>query len=227
MGRDEKPPPGEPWQNDGKHASAWLLQLDADAGDSNVSSSVAAVCSMSGPADFEPYFRIFRLLDQVADEPDARKQRQAAQALLEEPFIRFYLRQLSGPAKAAANAGLSLLRFRPVCKLLRAYVHKPVAGFYFDNKAPLGQADVLAKISPLHHARLFPDLPPDRKAKVASFFIAHGAEDPLVPVSGARDLSRTMDEVGIPNEYRELPEAGHDASSLFPAAFRFLKERLG
>ena len=35
-----------------------------------------------------------------------------------------------------------------------------------------------------------------------------------------------MDEAGIPNEYNELPNAGHDTSGLHPVAFGFLMEKL-
>ncbi len=69
-------------------------------------------------------------------------------------------------------------------------------------------------------------MPRERRQKVASFFLAYGSQDPLVPLSGAADLSLALDEVGVTNEFHELPEAGHDTSSLTPLAFRFLKENL-
>ena len=69
-------------------------------------------------------------------------------------------------------------------------------------------------------------MPPVRKAKVAKFFLAYGKKDPLVPLSGAADLSLALDEAGVANEFHELPESDHNTSAMFPMAFKFLKENL-
>ncbi len=206
-------------------------ELDQDAGDPNVSSAVQAVCSMAGPADLNVYVNLLRLLVDAADEEDDEKRRRIARQLLKDRHVAFLVSQkdnLPGVGKAAANLSLKLLElgiplaFKTLCLI----VEKKIANDYFCGESPLDHQDILNSINPLWQAKRVSAMPPERKAKVAKFFLAYGKKDPLVPLSGAADLSLALDEAGVANEYHELPEAEHNASAMFPMAFKFLKENL-
>lgn len=206
--------------------------LDRDAGDPNVSSKVAAVCSMGGPADLRSYIRILKLLDQVADENDRQKRGRLVKNLLQEPPVKSLLEQLDsigGRWKVPAKVACALLKSgsRLVYKNLRNRVVQKVADDYFCGQSPLAQTELLESIDPVTQARRIPEMPPEQREKVAVFFLAYGKKDTLVSADGGADLGIALDKAGILNEHHELPNAGHDASGLLPAAFRFLMERLG
>ncbi len=206
-------------------------QLDHDAGDPNVSSSVQLVCSMSGPADPDAYIHLLRLLVDSTEEKDAEKRRQIARRIMKVPLVQDLLHQknsLIGGLKIAANITIKLISSgnRLALRGLRLLVERKIANDYFCGETPLDHQDLLNAINPVWQARRISSMPRERRQKVASFFLAYGSQDPLVPLSGAADLSLALDEVGVTNEFHELPEAGHDTSSLTPLAFRFLKENL-
>ena len=206
-------------------------QLDHDAGDPNVSSSVQLVCSMSGPADPDAYIHLLRLLVGAAEEEDAAKRKKLARKMLKEPLVRELLSQkdsLVGGLKVVANLSLSLIESGNSLALrgLRILVERKIANDYFCGESPLDHQDILTAINPVWQAKRIAEMPPERREKVAKFFLAYGTNDPLVPMSGAADLSLMLDEAGVPNEFHELPGAGHDTSAMFPLAFRFLKENL-
>ena len=205
--------------------------LDRDAGDPNVSSAVQAVCSMGGPADADAYIRLLRLLVQAADEKDEEKRRRIAKTLLKDRHVAFLVSQkdnLPGVGKAAANLSLKLLKsgFPLAFRALRLLAERKIANDYFCGESPLDHQDIFNAINPLWQAKRIAEMPPERRVKVAKFFLAYGKRDPLVPVDGATDLSLELDDVGVPNEFHEIREAGHDTSAMFPLAFRFLKENL-
>ncbi|HEY7975337.1 MAG TPA: S9 family peptidase [Ktedonobacterales bacterium] len=83
--------------------------------------------------------------------------------------------------------------------------------------------DFLAEISPIHHV--------DRIA--APLFVAHGANDPRVPVDEAEQIVASLRERGRPVEYQRYEDEGHGlikrANRLiaYPAIARFLREALG
>lgn len=205
--------------------------LDRDSGDSNVSSKVAAVCSMNGPADLMAYIRILELLDQAAREQDGKKRRLIVKELLRKPFVKFAMDQMDfikGPLKILGKVARALLESgNPLeFEALRKSVMKIVSDTYFCGQSPLGQEALLETIDPLLQAKRIPEMPPEQREKIASFFLAYGKEDIIVPANGGVDLGIALDEAGIPNEYHELPNAGHDTSGLLPAAFEFLMEKL-
>ena len=101
-----------------------------------------------------------------------------------------------------------------------------LSSYYFDGKSPLDHLDELNAVSPLWHAQRLSELPPERKRKVAAFFLGYGKKDPLVPFAGAVKLADALADANVPCEFHSLANAGHDTSALFPAAFRFLKEHL-
>lgn len=206
--------------------------LDRDAGEPNVSSRVAAVCSMGGPVDLRAYIRILKLLDQVADENDRQKRGRLVKSLLREPPVKSLLEQLDsmgGRWKVPAKVACALLESgnRLVYKKLRNRVVQKVADDYFCGQSPLAQTELLESIDPVTQARRIPEMPPEQREKVAVFFLAYGKKDTLVSADGGADLGIALDKAGILNEHHELPNAGHDTSGLLPAAFRFLMERLG
>ena len=206
-------------------------QLDHDAGDPNVSSSVQLVCSMSGPADPDAYIHLLRLLVGAAEEEDAAKRKKLARKMLKEPLVRELLSQkdsLVGGLKVVANLSLRLIESGNSLALrgLRILVERKIANDYFCGESPLDHQDILNAINPVWQAKRIAEMPPERREKVAKFFLAYGTNDPLVPMSGAADLSLTLDEAGVPNEFHELPGAGHDTSAMFPMAFKFLKDNL-
>jgi predicted peptidase len=47
-------------------------------------------------------------------------------------------------------------------------------------------------------------------ARRLAIWVFHGAQDPLVPVTGSRDLVAALRAVGSPVKYTEYPEVGHD-----------------
>lgn len=205
--------------------------LDCDAGDPKISSSVQAVCSMVGPADLNVYANLLRLLADAANEKDDEKRRRIAKKLLKDRHVAFLVSQkdnLPGIGKAMAGFSLKLLETGiPLAfKALRLLVERKIANDYFCGESPLDHQDIINAINPLWQAKRIEEMPPDRRAKVAKFFLAYGKKDPLVPLSGAADLSLTLDETGIANEFHELPEAEHNASPMYPMAFKFLKENL-
>lgn len=83
--------------------------------------------------------------------------------------------------------------------------------------------DFLAQISPIHHV--------DRIQ--APLFVAHGANDPRVPVSEAEQIVSALRQRGIPVEYLRFDDEGHQftkrANQLvtYPAIARFLEKYLG
>ena len=205
--------------------------LDRDAGDPNVSSAVQAVCSMGGPADVEAYIRLLRLLVQAADEKDAGERRLVARRLLQDRHVKFLLEQKSilatGP-RILANLALDSIESgnRLAFLALRVLAERKIANDYFCGESPLDHQDILNAINPVWQAKRIAEMPSERRVKVAKFFLAYGEKDPLVPVDGATDLSLSLDEVGVPNEFHEIREAGHDTSLMFPLAFKFLMEKL-
>lgn len=206
--------------------------LDRDAGDPNVSSKVAAVCSMGGPADLWTYIRILELLDLAAGERDSKKRGQIVKGLLREPPVKSLLEQLDsigGRWKVPAKVTRALLESgnRLVYKKLRNRVITTISNDYFCGQSPLDQKVLLKAINPVSQAERIPEMPPEQREKVAAFFLAYGKKDTLVSADGGADLGIALDRAGIPNEYHELPNAGHDTSGLLPAAFRFLMEKLG
>lgn len=206
-------------------------ELDRDAGDPNVSSSVQLACSMSGPADPDAYVHLLRLIVDAAEETDDEKRRKIARRIPKTPLVREILRQkdsLVGGLKIAANITIKLISSgnRLALRGLRLLVERKIANDYFCGETPLDHQDILNEISPVWQAQRISSMSQERRQKVASFFLAYGAEDPLVPLSGAADLSLILDEAGVVNEFREIPKAGHDTSSMIPLAFRFLKENL-
>lgn len=206
--------------------------LDRDAGDPNVSSKVAAVCSMSGPADVMAYIRILKLLDQAAAEGNSKKRKLLVGSLLREPFLKAQLKQLNsinGPMQVPAKIGRALLESgnQIVFKIVKKWVGTIVSNLYFCGRSPFRQEALLESIDPISQAKRISEISQDQRKKIASFFLAYGKKDSLVPFGGGTDLGIALDEAGIPNEYHELPNAGHDTSRLLPTAFRFLIERLG
>ena len=206
-------------------------ELDQDAGDPNVSSAVQAVVSMSGPTDSTAYVNILSLLVDASKEKDGEKRRRIARKLLRNQTVRSLLAQkdtLVGGLKIAANLSLKLIESGNSLALrgLRLLAERKIANDYFCGESPLDHQDILNAISPVWQAKQIVEMPEMRRNKVASFFLAYGKKDPLVPLSGAVDLSIVLDEAGVANEFHELPDAGHDASSLYPMAFKFLKEKL-
>ncbi len=47
-------------------------------------------------------------------------------------------------------------------------------------------------------------------ARRLPIWVFHGAQDPLVPVTGSRDLVAALRAVGSPVKYTEYPDVGHD-----------------
>lgn len=206
--------------------------LDRDAGDPNVSSKVAAVCSMGGPADLGTYIRILEFLDRAVDEKDSKKRGKIVENLLREPSVQSMLGQLDSVGECLevpAKVGRALLESgnRFVYKKLRNWFIKKVSDDYFRGQSPLGQEELLESINPLSQAKRIPEMLPEQREKIAAFFLAYGKKDMLVPAAGGADLGIALDKAGIPNEYHELPNAGHNTSGLLPEAFRFLIERPG
>ena len=207
-------------------------ELDLDAGDPNVSSAVQVVCSNVGPADLNAYVTLLRFLVDAAEEKDDEERKRIAGELLKNQHIRSLLAQkdtLGGGPKIVANLTLKLIESgNPLAfRGLRLLAERKVANDYFCGESPLDHQDILNAISPVWQAKRIAEMPEERKGKVASFFLAYGGKDPLVPLGGATDLSHVLDKVGIANEFHKLPEAGHDASALYPMAFKFLMEKLG
>ena len=206
-------------------------ELDRDAGDTNVSSAVQAVVSMSGPADSTAYINILRFLVDASEEKDGEKRRRIVRKLLRNQTVRSLLAQkdtLVGGLKIAANLSLKLIESGNPLALrgLRLLVERKIANDYFCGESPFDHQDILNEISPVWQAKRIAEMPPERRAKVAKFFLAYGKKDPLVPLSGAADLSLTLDQAGVANEFHELPECDHDTSAMLPMAFKFLKENL-
>lgn len=69
----------------------------------------------------------------------------------------------------------------------------------FLGVSPLDRPDRAALASPVTH--LDADDPP--------FLVVHGADDPLVPLDLSRRFVWTLNKLGVPNLYVEIPGAGH------------------
>ncbi|MFP6900549.1 MAG: prolyl oligopeptidase family serine peptidase, partial [Opitutales bacterium] len=67
-------------------------------------------------------------------------------------------------------------------------------------------------------------------AKDSPIFFFHGESDGLVRVSGARDMSKKMQQLGIDTKFHLIKDAGHFAAvfnpKAFEAGFDFLEKHL-
>ncbi len=83
--------------------------------------------------------------------------------------------------------------------------------------------DFLTAISPIHHVERI----------AAPLFVAHGANDPRVPVGEAEQIVASLRQRGMPVEYQRYEDEGHGlikrANRLvaYPAIARFLEEHIG
>lgn len=65
------------------------------------------------------------------------------------------------------------------------------------------------------------------------FFIAHGTADKVIPVEESRTLAKSLESLGVPYEYIEIPEAPHafdlqpPQKDLRPEVLAFLRKYLG
>lgn len=206
-------------------------ELDQDAGDPNVSSAVQAVCSMSGPADLEVYANLLRMLADAAEEKNGEKRKRLAGKLLKDRYVQFLLtltKELPPVLKTAAQLPVKLVESgnQLALRSLRFFAERKIANDYFCGESPLDHQDILDLVNPLWQAYRIAEMPPERRKKMAKFFLAYGKKDSLVPISGGANLSLALDEAGVANEFHELPESDHNTSAMFPMAFKFLKENL-
>jgi dipeptidyl aminopeptidase/acylaminoacyl peptidase len=83
--------------------------------------------------------------------------------------------------------------------------------------------DFLTAISPIHHVERI----------AAPLFVAHGANDPRVPVGEAEQIVASLRQRGMPVEYQRYEDEGHGvvkrANRLiaYPAIARFLQQHIG
>ncbi|MGH2502325.1 MAG: S9 family peptidase, partial [Ktedonobacterales bacterium] len=83
--------------------------------------------------------------------------------------------------------------------------------------------EFLTAISPIHHV-----------ARIAApLFVAHGANDPRVPVGEAEQIVASLRQRGMPVEYQRYEDEGHGIIKranrliVYPAIARFLEQHIG
>jgi dipeptidyl aminopeptidase/acylaminoacyl peptidase len=83
--------------------------------------------------------------------------------------------------------------------------------------------EFLTAISPIHHV-----------ARIAApLFVAHGANDPRVPVGEAEQIVASLRQRGMPVEYQRFEDEGHGIIKranrliVYPAIARFLEQHIG
>lgn len=199
-------------------------ELERYSGDTNISSSVCAVCGHASPCEFETLVECAEDLRESVETGDPDNRRNILQRMLRRKHLKPVLEMMcvfDYPLKYrdlsdVATARIWQLKFdRSASALLpRKLVHA---------ESVLDGRDALIQASPLTHARnpmVAGNLPP--------FLLLHGAKDPVIPVESCKRFRTELQKRGADIELNIDSNGGHwhrDVFSLVPEFFRRTLER--